>query len=694
MRLNPEQEAVVRAPDGPVLVLAGAGSGKTRTIVHRIGYLIAERGIAPHRILAVTFTNKAARELEQRLERLIGDGMGGVWAGTFHAISLRFLRRFADRLGYARDFHVLDADEQLALVKRILRARNISSERLHPSYARAWMEQCKHVGLLPADAPEEAWNGISLKEIYQLYQEELVRLGRMDFSDLLLNFVRLLREDADAAALIRSRFDHVLVDEYQDTNPIQHAWLWELCREHGNITVVGDDDQSIYAWRGADVRGILEFERRWPGARIYRLERNYRSTEAILALANHVIVAIHERRPKRLVAERKGGVRPRLLAAADEHEEARAVLAFFRERHAEGIPYEEMAVLYRSHRQSLAVEQVLREAGIPYRVLGGVGFFDRMEVKDALAYWALVNEVADLAHLVRVANKPRRGIGPKTLEAMTRTAAERHLDANGLLALAMQEGAPKALARLRPLAEVVAQAREQAKRRPDRGLWPVLEASGYLEMLRAEGEAEFAAREENLRSLQAFLEEQVESGASALEILDRTALLTTPEEQTAAREEGVQLMTLHRAKGLEFRVVAIIGVEEGLLPHQRALDEGEAGLAEERRLFYVGITRAKDHLLLTHARVRRWFGDLIFPRRSRFLDGAEPLLDMPAQEEMATPTEAGELREGARVLHPSFGLGTLLERSGTGEEMRVLVRFDRAGTKRLVWKYARLTILE
>ncbi len=695
MKLNPEQEAVVKAPDGPVLVLAGAGSGKTRTIVHRIGHLIAARGIAPHRILAVTFTNKAAEELKQRLSALIGDDQGGVLAGTFHAISLRFLRRFADRLGYPKEFHVLDADEQLALVKQVLKARGISAERLHPSYARYWIEQCKHQGLLPSQAPEEDWNGVGLREIYATYQEELLRMGRMDFSDLLLNFVRLLREHEDVGALIRSRFDHVLVDEYQDTNPIQHEWLWELCREHGNITVVGDDDQSIYGWRGADVRGILEFERRWPGARVFKLERNYRSTHPILALANHVIAANHARRPKRLVAERKGGEKPVLRACADEHDEARAVVAFLQQNRQRGVPWEEMAVLYRSHRQSLPLEQVLREAAIPYRVLGGVGFFERMEIKDALALWALVNEVADFAHLARVANKPRRGVGPKTLEEIARIAAERGLSASKLLALARTPGAPKALAKLRDLAEAVEQARHQGAEKPDAGLWAVLEASGYLELLRAEGEAEFAAREENLRALQAFVEELLEQGVPPVEVLDRVALLTAPEEQSAARDAGVQLMTLHRAKGLEFAAVAIVGVEEGLLPHQRALDEGEDAIAEERRLFYVGITRAKDRLLLTYARVRRWFGDLIFPKRSRFLDEAtEDLLAVEGEQAPSAAPSPGGVREGARVLHPSFGLGTLLSCEGQGEEARVVVSFDRAGVKRLIWKYARLTVLD
>ena len=699
MRLNPEQEAVVRAPDGPVLVLAGAGSGKTRTIVHRIGHLIAERGVAPHRILAVTFTNKAADELGRRLTALIGDDRGGVLAGTFHAISLRFLRRFAERLGYPREFHVLDADEQLAVVRQVLRARGIAAERLHPGYARAWIEQCKHQGILPADAPEDAWNGIALREVYGWYQEEIVRMGRMDFSDLLVNFVRLLREHADAAALVRSRFDHVLVDEYQDTNPIQHEWIWELCREHGNITVVGDDDQSIYGWRGADVRGILEFERRWPGARVFKLERNYRSTAPILALANHVIAANHARRPKRLAAEREGGGKPVLRACADDREEARAVVAFLEDNRRAGVPWEEMAVLYRSHRQSLPVEQALREAGVPYRVLGGVGFFDRMEIKDALALWALVNGVADFAHLARVANKPRRGVGPKTLEALARIAGERGLTPMELLGLARTDGAPAPVAKLRELAEAVEEAAGRAADRPDRGLWPVLERSRYLELLRAEGEAEFAVREENLRMLQAFLEEQAEAGATPVEILDRAALLATPEEQAAVREEGVQLMTLHRAKGLEFTAVAIVGLEEGLLPHQRALDEGEDAVAEERRILYVGITRAKDRLLLTHARVRRWFGDLVFPRRSRFLDdGAEALVTVEGVEDAAAgarmPAAAAGLREGMRVLHPSFGLGTLLEREGEGDEARVVIHFDRTGVKRLIWKYARLTILD
>jgi len=345
MQLNPAQQQAAEAGDGPQLILAGAGSGKTRTIIHRIGHLIAARGIAPHRILAVTFTNKAASELKSRLSLLIGDEGGGVISGTFHALSLSFLRRYADALGYPKSFQVIDADDQKALIRRLLKARNISSDTLHPGYLLNWIEHCKHAALNPANAPQQAWNDIDMRELYNIYQQELVQHERMDFSDLLLNTVRLLKDFPDIAALLRGRFDHVLVDEYQDTNPAQHAWLQLLCREHRNLTVVGDDDQSIYGWRGADVRHILHFESVWEGAKVHRLEHNYRSTAAILNLANAIIDGNPERHSKQLRATREDGETPFWQVCQDEYDEARHIAAALRNWHQQGMPWREMAVL-------------------------------------------------------------------------------------------------------------------------------------------------------------------------------------------------------------------------------------------------------------------------------------------------------------------------------------------------------------
>ncbi|MBL1352793.1 MAG: UvrD-helicase domain-containing protein, partial [Zetaproteobacteria bacterium] len=413
--LNPAQQQAVEAGDGPQLILAGAGSGKTRTIVHRIGHLISAQRIAPHRILAVTFTNKAAAELKTRLSDLMGDDGGGVVSGTFHALSLRFLRRYADVLGFPKSFQVIDSDDQRTLVKRLLKGRNIATQKLHPSYLLGWMEQCKHAGLLPEQAPEQMWSGIDLRELYVEYQRQLRELERMDFSDLILNTVCLFRHHPDIAAALRRRFDHILVDEYQDTNPVQHEWLTQLCAEHHNLTVVGDDDQSIYGWRGADVRHILEFENLWAGVTVgvHCLEENYRSTPSILKLANAIIDDNTARHQKILRATREDRTKPVWRVCNDEYDEARNIARFFKQRADADVPWDDMAVLYRSNRQSMALEQVLRQENMPYQIIGGVGFFERLEIKDALSFWALLNRCADSMNLLRVVNKPKRGIGLK-----------------------------------------------------------------------------------------------------------------------------------------------------------------------------------------------------------------------------------------------------------------------------------------
>ncbi len=692
--LNPAQQRAVTAGDGPQLILAGAGSGKTRTIVHRIGHLIGERGIAPHRVLAVTFTNKAASELKSRLTDMIGDDAGGVVSGTFHAISLRFLRRYADVLGYPKSFQVIDADDQKALIKRLLKQRNIASERLHPSYLLGWIEHCKHAALTPDDAPEHGWNGVDMRELYQTYQGELQRLERMDFSDLILNVVRLLRAHADVAAALRSRFDHVLVDEYQDTNPAQHEWLMRLCGEHRNLTVVGDDDQSIYGWRGADVRHILDFERTWGEAGIHRLEENYRSSGAILRLANEIIRGNSDRHDKVLRATRGEGECPTLLVCNDEYDEARRISRALEGWRDQGTPWSEMAILYRSNRQSLPLEQVLREVGIPYRIVGALGFFERMEVKDALAYWALLNRCGDALHLLRICNRPKRGIGAKGQERLAQLLSSSGMRVSEWLDVVADGNAGDAAGRLMPLAALLRDMRDGLDAQSDRGLFDVLERSGYLASLEAMGEIEAAARLENIRTLQAYIELSLAEGLTPVEFMDRSALLQGSEEMRDEErdEDAVAMMSLHRAKGLEFDCVALPGIEEGMLPHQRAVDEGEAGICEERRLLYVGITRARCRLLLTSARQRRLFGETLYPLPSRFIrDLDEDVLRREQPRQTGAPGEvSGGVCIGGNVRHPSFGEGVVTGMEGSGDAVRVTVQFRHAGIKRLMLKYAAL----
>ncbi len=709
IQLNVSQDAAVQAGDGPQLILAGAGSGKTRTIVHRVGHLIARQGTMPHRILVVTFTNKAASELKARLARLIGDDSGGVISGTFHAISLRFLRRHASALGYPKTFQVIDADDQRALVKRLLKARNIDTDKLHPNYLISWIEHCKHAGLLPTDSPEQAWNGIDMRELYAAYQKELERLERMDFSDLILNTVILLRDHADVAANLRSRFDHVLVDEYQDTNPVQHQWLLLLCREHRNLTVVGDDDQSIYGWRGADVRHILDFERLWNGANIHRLEENYRSSGAILRLANAIIESNSHRYKKALQPTREMGETPRWVVCYDEYDEARRIAAFLRLRREHGTPWHDLAVLYRSNRQSLPIEQRLREENIPYRVLGGTGFFERMEIKDALAYWAILHRCADALHLLRICNKPKRGIGAVGQQAISRMLAASGLraadwlDGIGLDAIAGSGGAGPATRRLAPLARIMIEQRKMATEAPDMGMGAILEASGYVESIKGQGQLEAESRMENISALRDFISMAAVGGITPIEFMDRAALLQSDEDMSKEGhrrdqqdDSAVVLMSLHRAKGLEFDTVVLAGVEDGLLPHQRALDEGETGISEERRLLYVGVTRAKNYLLITSARMRRMFGDMISPLPSRFITDLSPgILERAREKSLHTPTQPSDgINVGSTVRHPSFGEGVVLGVEGAGDATRVSVQFRHAGIKRLMLKYASLEFIE
>lgn len=697
--LNQAQQQAVEAGDGPQLILAGAGSGKTRTIVHRIGHLIAARGIAPHRILAVTFTNKAAAEMKSRLSELIGEDSGGVTSGTFHAISLRLLRSYADALAYPRSFQVVDADDQKALIKKLLKERHIATDRLHPSYLLNWIEHCKHAGLTPDQAPEHDWNGIEMSQLYSEYQQQLKHYERMDFSDLILNTVLLLRNYSDIATAIRARFDHVLVDEYQDTNPVQHEWLTLLCEEHRNVTVVGDDDQSIYGWRGADVQHILEFERLWHGATVHRLEENYRSTESILNLANAVIQGNTDRHEKTLRPTRERGSTPLWKVCNDEYDEARQILEHIEYWRSQGRPWREIALLYRSNRQSLPLEQVFRENKIPYRIIGGVGFFERMEIRDALAYWALLNRCGDSLQLMRICNKPKRGLGAKGQQQIALQLAASGLRASEWLDFIAKGQAEGAAKKLQPLAQLMIRLREKEHAQPDHGLNELLDAGGYLESLKAMGEIEAASRIENIQTLQQYIELCMAEDLTPIEFMDRAALLQSHEEISEGNNQdetdALSMMSLHRAKGLEFDCVVLPGIEEGLLPHQRAMDEGETGISEERRLLYVGITRAREQLLLTSARLRRFFGDTHYPLPSRFISKLPQdvlLHDTPLPVANSNEDDAG-INLGDLVAHPSFGEGIVLELEGAGDAIRVTVQFRNSGIKRLMLKYAALQIL-
>jgi DNA helicase-2/ATP-dependent DNA helicase PcrA len=720
--LNPEQRAAVQAGEGPLLVLAGAGSGKTRVLTHRIAWLIGAAGIAPEAILAVTFTNKAAAEMRGRVEKLLGPAGVGVWVATFHSTCVRLLRREIERLGRPRSFVIYDESESQALLREALRrhgldARGPDARRLH------WrIDQWKNQGLSPDAAAERARD---LEEergaaLYRSYQGLLAEANALDFGDLLLLTVELFDAHPDVLARYQERWQYVLVDEYQDTNRVQYRLVNQLARAHQNLCVVGDPNQSVYGWRGADIRNILDFERDFRGAGVVKLERNYRSTQPILAGANAVVAHNQDRRELALRSERGGGAPIRLYQARDEREEAQFVVQCILEgARGEGRSLGHFAVFYRTNAQSRPLEEELLKYDVPYVVVGGVRFYDRAEVKDVLAYLRLAVNPADAMALRRIVNVPARGIGKATLERAALLAeARRGTLLEGLRAVAEEGGraAPK-IAEFLALIEQLAG--ELAPLSPDLAIACVLERTGYLRALEAEGTPEAEARLENLRELSAGAEDFESAdptgeatGRSQLEqFLDQVALVTDL-DGLDARQDRVSLMTAHSAKGLEFPSVFLVGMEEGIFPHSISARD-DRSVEEERRLCYVGMTRAMERLTLTWAEERRRYGERSFGTPSRFLSeipatlttGSSPdarlarggapaggrVLDYSLGQEEAA--DAGSIRRGSRVRHPIFGDGSVLEVQGSGPGQKLRIQFARAGIKTVILRFANLELL-
>ena len=710
--LNPRQLEAVRHGEGPLLVLAGAGSGKTRVLTYRIASLIRDRGVPPSGILAVTFTNKAAGEMRERLAALLGpQASRALWIGTFHATCSRLLRKSGEPAGVDRRFVIYDGDDQRTLMRDTLRALDLDDRRFPPAVvlheiSRAKNELIDHVAYA---ARAETARESMLARVYAAYQRRLDDARALDFDDLLLRTVQLLRDAPDVLARYQDRFRHILVDEYQDTNHAQYMLVGLLARRHRNLCVVGDDDQAIYRWRGADVRNILEFERDYPEARIVALEQNYRSTQRILAVAGAVIRNNPHRHPKTLWTANPEGAPVTLYEAFDGYEEARHAGEQIRVHHSRGGRFGDAAVLYRTHAQSRQFEEMFLRLGIPYQIVGGVRFYERAEVKDLLAYLRVAFNPADEAGLRRVVNVPRRGVGDTTLrrldaharesgvtlwEALRRTARG---GAEGGRAAGVTGAVRAGLTQFADLVEDLAgfaadhSARDVLLRAIDR--------TGYRRLLESEGTDDAYARLENLEELAAVAQEvEAMSGEGTLEAFLEHLALQAEVDTFEERPDRVTLMTLHSAKGLEFPVVVLAGLEEGLFPHMRALEE-DVDLAEERRLCYVGMTRARSRLLLTYARQRTTYGTTRPGLPSRFL------AEIPAEavERVATPrTETGDWPEedqrpvpevdvGDTVRHKTFGVGRVLEVDGEGPRAIITVRFDGpAGTKRLALGYAPL----
>jgi len=736
-QLNPRQREAVELTDGPLLVLAGAGSGKTRVITYRVAYLIAERGVAPGNILAVTFTNKAADQMKERITKLLEGRLRSPDSfphiSTFHSFCVRLLRRDIDRLGYSRDFTIYDEDDQLRLLKMCISELGLGEQVVSPRGVLARISFNKSRGVCPEDLYQQATDPLTerIAIVYDRYQHKLRQAQALDFDDLLLKAVELLHAAADVREWYNRRFQYILVDEYQDTNRVQYELIRQLTRAHQNLCVVGDEDQSIYRWRGADIENILSFEKDYPSARIIRLEQNYRSTQLILDAATAVVCRNLARKGKTLWTERGPGQRVGLYEAEDADEEGEFVAGEIA-RALVADPEQTLAVLYRTNAQSRVFEEALRANRIDHRVVGGFRFYERAEIKDVLAYARLASNQQDSAALLRIINTPPRGIGDSTLTALEEAARIRNLGLWEVLeaelaAKVLPARALKALEGFHKLMRALIDARARMTMREF--FRTILERTGYAAMLRGEDPLVAESRMENLQELINAAAEAEERGETLAEFLDRAALVSeTDDYDERAR---VTLMTLHSAKGLEFSTVFLVGLEEGLFPHKLCLND-EAALEEERRLCYVGMTRAKDRLVLSWARKRRGFATEGFEaaRPSRFLgeippDFIEPLdeaaastkprtiwpnalnspvsvehflrkrgIALPKQAPLAEPSAhiSPELRwkQGTRVRHPKFGLGVILDCEGEGEDTKLTVSFPGRGRVKLIKRYASL----
>jgi DNA helicase-2/ATP-dependent DNA helicase PcrA len=702
--LNPAQREAVLHTEGPVLVIAGAGSGKTRVLTYRIVHLLRAAGAKPNEILAITFTNKAASEMKRRLDDLVGGVARTMWVMTFHAACGRILRREIPRLGYRSNFTIYDSADQVRVVKGCLEELDRDPKRFVPRGIHSQISNAKNRLVTPDEyrARVSSFYDQTVADVYDLYQRKLHASNALDFDDLLLLTVEVLRRFPEAAERWQKAFRYVLVDEYQDTNHAQYVLLKLLASKHRNVCAVGDPDQSIYAFRGADIRNILEFERDFGEVITIPLEQNYRSTNSILESANAVISNNRERKPKNLWSELGDGEPVRVVEVEDEHAEARYVAAEIARLVEEGLAASEVAVFYRTNAQSRVLEDVLVRQEVPYQVIGGPRFYERAEVKDAVAYLQVIDNPADAVSLSRIANRPRRGIGDTSLARLATYADAQNLTLWDALGRAEDAGcasaALKAVTKFRTLMEsLMAQSQELSV--PEL-VERVLEQSGYVEALEAERTVEAQGRIENLQELVGVAREYQETAddPSLSEFLQQISLFSDQDELV---EEGgrVTLMTLHNAKGLEFRAVFLIGMEEGVFPHARSIEE--QGLEEERRLCYVGLTRAQERLTLTHAASRSLWGSKSYNLPSRFLD---ELPEERIERDRLRPTswfsygapaqsrtperDVPDLSTGDSVRHSTLGEGvvTRIERDGT-----VTIRFAEDGAeRRLMLEYAPL----
>ncbi len=733
--LNDMQKKAVLAVNGPVLVLAGAGSGKTSVLTNRLAYLVKEMHIPPHSIMAITFTNKAAREIRERVGKIFGESVWFPWAGTFHSICLKMLRMYPDSLGYKPGFVIYDQDDQKTLIKDCLKELNLDAKMFPPKMIAHHISRSKDE-LIDSEMFKKQNTGdykmSGVAEVYELYQKHLLEYNAMDFGDLIFNAVIMLENFQNIRKYFQNAFRHILIDEYQDTNQAQYRLANILSMVHRNIFVVGDDDQSIYGWRGADIRNILEFEKDYEGCLVIKLEQNYRSTKNILSAANDVIKNNGGRKGKKLWSDKVDGNKIFFHTASNDYNEAGKVASIIRDENQKGRAYNEFAVLYRVNAQSLRLEQALKAANIPYKVFGGTSFFQRKEIKDILAYMRLAQNPDDNIQLKRVINTPRRGIGQTTISKLEGIAAS--IDTS-IYNVALRAGDYSVLRnsenKIKEFTDIIEALRKCALNSSVEEIYDkTVELSGLIAMYEAEGTIEARTRIENIRELKSAIITSIEEFPEltgeqmTLETFLESITLSTDADE---EKEGpyVSIMTLHSAKGLEFPTVFIIGMEESIFPSSQSISDGIDRMEEERRLCYVGITRAMNEIYLFNTNERTLYGHTQRNIPSRFLGEINPHLieiidshrsfhrtagrttkpnmgftitrggkPIDISSLGASAGEASDVKTGQRVLHKKFGEGIVVGSEGNGEDRMIEVNFEESGKKRLMASFARLKILE
>ena len=746
--LNDKQKEAVLATEGPCLVIAGAGSGKTKVLTHKIAYLIEENGVKPWNILAITFTNKAANEMKERIAKLIGEISNDMWVGTFHSICVRILRRYIDRVGFGSDFVIFDTSDQKTLVKQCIKQLNLDDKIFTDRSVLSEISNAKNEMLTPMQYSLRT-NGELRKQkiaqVYEIYQRKLKENNALDFDDIINTTIQILTENPDVLEYYTEKFKYVLVDEYQDTNKAQFTLVTLLSGRYGNITVVGDNDQGIYSFRGADITNILNFEKDFPGTRIIKLEQNYRSSKAILDAANAVIKHNPKKYEKNLWTEKEGGKLPTVSRLDNEYDEANFIVEKINTlKREEYYKYSDFTVLYRTNAQSRAIEDILRREDIPYKIVGGLKFYERKEIKDAIAYLRLIHNQADNLSLQRVINEPKRGIGQTSLDKIETIANQNGISMYEVIKNAELYGLNKVYLNSREFIQTI----EELSAKKDTTLVSellkeILSKSGYTKALEIENTAQAESRIENLDEfLTVAMEFEEENAENSLAEFLESITLSSDIDGMEETEDSVTLMTLHSAKGLEFPVVFLVGMEEGLFPSYRSIGE-QRELEEERRLCYVGITRAREYLYLTCARQRTIFGSTSCNKISRFIEEI-PIELLEGADEITRPRRVQENTEwkygnnkvstyrveentiskpkpsfafrtaesflnnvvaarsvdvdlsqykmGQTIYHKKFGEGVITEIAPEGDDLKLDISFEKVGHKRLMAKYANLEI--